>query len=215
MAEILALGDCNTLGVQENRYNTYAEKVAALLGKSVKNCGYTMSTSREMQYFFQDFYTKKTEIILCQYGLVDSWKTFKYAPYVLYYPDNGIRKILRKIVKKYKKTAKQIGLNSLLGVENVVPLEEYTQNIRNMIESAQKSDVFLIDTVPNMDTSRNDEIQRYNSVLQTLAQEYEHVIYVAIYDCFLNRAEYYLDATHLNAKGYELISKKILDLYRK
>jgi len=209
MANILALGDCNTLGIKDNQNSTYLEKVAMILDKSVQNCGYTMSTTREMLYFFQDYYTDDTSIVLIQYGLVDSWKTFKYEPYVLYYPDN----VRREIVKKYKKIAKFLGFNDIFGVENVVPLDEYKQNIIHIIKKAKHSKVFLIDTVPNMDKSRTDEIYRYNSALEQISNEY-NVEYVKLYDLFLDKSEYYLDATHLNAKGYQLITDKIIKQYR-
>ena len=103
MAKILALGDCNTLGIQHLKDNSYPERFANTIGQTINNCGFTMSTTNEMLHFFRDFKKEDTEIILIQYGLVDSWKTFKYAPYILYYPDNRWRKLLRKIVKKYKK----------------------------------------------------------------------------------------------------------------
>ncbi len=213
MADIVALGDCNTLGVKENLHNSYPEKVAEKLHKSLKNCGYTMSTTREMQYFYNDFYTEGTEIILLQYGLVDSWKTFKYAPYVLYYPENKIRKIFRKIVKKYKKIAKKIGLNKILGVSNVVSLEEYKSNIESLIPKSQGCTIFLIDTIPNLDISRNSEIMRYNQVLFQLSEQYNNVHYIEVYNDFLNKPDYYLDTTHMNEMGYEVITKKILSVY--
>lgn len=213
MADIIAFGDCNTLGIKENLHNAYPERIADKLHKSLKNCGYTMSTTREMEYFYNDFYTEDTEIILLQYGLVDSWKTFKYAPYVLYYPDSKIRKIFRKIVKKYKKIAKKIGLNKILGVSNVVSLEEYKNNIESLIQQSQSCTIFLVDTIPNLDISRNSEIMKYNQVLFRLSQEYTHVHFVDVYNDFVNKPEYYLDNTHMNELGYEVITQKILSIY--
>ena len=213
MSKILALGDCNTLGTKYLVGNAYPERFAMALNKTVDNCGFTMSTSNEMLHFFQDFKEKKTEIILIQYGLVDSWKTFKYAPYVLYYPDSNIRKLCRKIVKKYKKIAKRIGLNILLGVSNVVALEAYRNNIESVIQKSKDCTIFLISTIPNLDTSRNSEIVRYNEVLSKLSEKYEYVYYVEVYKDFLNHPEYYLDKTHMNEAGYEIITQKILSVY--
>jgi lysophospholipase L1-like esterase len=215
MTNILALGDCNTLGVKSLKGSAYPEKFARTLGKTVKNCGFTMSTTQEMLYLFEDFKGQEKEIVLIQYGLVDSWKTFKYAPYVLYYPENSIRKIFRKIVKKYKKIAKNMGLNKLLGVSNVVALDDYRNNIKTVLQETRKSIVFLIDTIPNLEISRNNEIMRYNQVLSELSNEYEHVHYVEVYDDFLDRPKYYLDNTHMNEKGYEQITQKILSVYLK
>jgi len=213
MSTVLALGDCNTLGVKDLKGNAYPEKFASALGKRVDNCGFTMSTTYEMLHFFEDFKEQEKEIILIQYGLVDSWKTFKYAPYVLYYPDNAIRKIFRKIVKKYKKIAKKIGLNKLLGVSNVVALDMYENNIKTVLEKTRESTVFLIDTIPNLEISRNSEIVRYNQVLSRLSKQYDHVHYVEVYDDFLDKPEYYLDNTHMNEQGYERITKNILSVY--
>jgi len=213
MAKILALGDCNTLGIQHLKGNSYPERFAKKIGKNVHNCGFTMSTTNEMLHFFKDFKKDDTEIILIQYGLVDSWKTFKYAPYVLYYPDNPIRKIFRKIIKKYKKTAKNIGLNKLLGVSNVVDVESYKNHIESVILRSQNCKIFLISTIPNIDKTRNSEIIRYNEVLSQLAIKYAHVHYVEVYNDFLGHQEYYLDNTHMNDTGYEIISQKLLSVY--
>ena len=213
MSKILALGDCNTLGTKYLVDNAYPERFAKVLNKTVDNCGFTMSTTNEMLHFFQDFKEKETEIILIQYGLVDSWKTFKYAPYVLYYPDNKIRKFFRKIVKKYKKIAKRIGLNILLGVSNVVALEAYQNNIESVIQKSKDCTIFLISTIPNLDRSRNGEIMRYNQVLFRLSEEYTHVHFVDVYNDFINSPEYYLDNTHMNGSGYEVITQKILSSY--
>ena len=215
MSNILALGDCNTLGVKYLKGNAYPEMFAKALEKTVENCGFTMSTTHEMLYFFENFKDQEKEIVLIQYGLVDSWKTFKYAPYVLYYPDNKIRKVFRKIVKKYKKISKKIGLNKLLGVSNVVALDDYENNIKTVLQKTRKSAVFLIDTIPNLEISRNSDIVRYNQVLSHLSKQYDHVHYVEVYDDFLDRPEYYLDNTHMNAKGYERITQKILSVYFK
>lgn len=215
MSEILALGDCNTLGIQSLVDNAYPERFAKALNKTVDNCGFTMATTNEMLHFFQDFKEKETKIILIQYGLVDSWQTFTYAPYVLYYPDNSIRKIFRKIVKKYKKSAKRIGLNRLLGVSNVVDIETYESNLESLIQRSKDCTIFLISTIPNLDTSRNSEIVRYNEVLSKLSEQHTHVYNVEVYSDFLNHPEYYLDNTHMNEQGYEHITQKILSVYFK
>lgn len=213
VSKILALGDCNTLGIRSLVGNAYPERFAKAINKTVSNCGFTMSTTNEMLHFFQDFKEKETEIILIQYGLVDSWKTFTYAPYVLYYPDNKIRKTFRKIVKKYKKIAKSLGLNRLLGVSNVVSLDAYRHNIESVIKQSKDCMIFLISTIPHQDISRNSDIMRYNKVLSQLSEQYGHVYYVDLYNDFLNHKEYYLDRTHMNEKGYEIMTEKILSLY--
>jgi lysophospholipase L1-like esterase len=213
MAQILALGDCNTAGVDTLQGDAYPEKFAQRIGKTVLNCGFTMSTTREMQFFFSEHIEEENDIIMIQYGLVDSWKTFKYAPYVLYYPDNQMRKIARKFVKKYKKIAKNIGLNKRLGVCHVVSPKEYKENIETVLKISSDSMIFLIDTIPNQDISRNHAICQYNDILKQLADKYSNVYHVDVYNDFIDKKEYYLDATHMNAEGYAVICSKLVTLY--
>jgi len=214
MAKILALGDCNTLGIKHLKGDAYPERFAKAINASLDNFGFTMSTTREMLHFFEDFKEEDTEIILIQYGLVDSWKTFKYAPYVLYYPESKLRKLFRKIVKKYKKIIKKIGLNRILGVRSVVALEEYKDNIESVIQRSKECTILLISTIPHQDISRNSEIMRYNKVLLGFSEQYDHVHYVDVYDEFLKHQEYYLDRTHMNEPGYDKMAQAILSIYQ-
>lgn len=212
---ILALGDCNTQGDIHFKNNSFPEKFAKKINATVKNCGYTMSTTREMKYFAKK-YLKNANIVLIQYGLVDSWKTFKYAPYVLYYPDNFLRKIARKFTKKYKKTARKCGLNKTLGESSVVPLEQYKTNIENLISNNKDKKFILIDTVPNKDFSRNDEIKKYNKALKEIAQSYENTQHLELFEIFINNMDkYYLDETHINGDGYDTITERLLELFEK
>lgn len=212
---ILALGDCNTAGDVFFKNNSYPERFANLTQKTCKNCGYTMSTTREMLHFYNEFFSADIEIIFIQYGLVDSWKTFKYAPYVLYYPDNFFRKISRKIAKKYKKITRYLKLDKLFGTNFVVPKEEYKKNIQSIIDNSQEQKIFLIDTVPNKDIKRNQYIKQYNEVLSTLAKANKNCFKVNLYDEFeKNFDKYYLDNTHINDEGYEYVVKKLYEIYK-
>jgi lysophospholipase L1-like esterase len=214
--KILALGDCNTLGDVEFENNSFVERFGKLAKTGVKNCGYTMSTTREMLHFFKRFYHDRLDVILIQYGLVDSWQTFKYSPYVLYYPNNIFRKTARKFVKKYKKIARKMGLNRKYGEEFVVPLEEYKKNIEQVIQNSSKQKIYLIDTVPNRELFRNAHIKKYNALLDELASKYKNCYKIDIYDVFeKNLTNYYLDDTHINDAGYEVISKKLFETYKK
>ena len=88
-------------------------------------------------------------------------------------------------------------------------------NIKTVLQKTRSSSVFLIDTIPHLEISRNSEIVRYNQVLSRLSKEYDHVHYVEVYDAFLDRPEYYLDNTHMNNRGYECITQNILSMYFK
>jgi lysophospholipase L1-like esterase len=125
-----------------------------------------------------------------------------------------MRKIIRKIVKKYKKITKSLGLNTLLGVKNVVPLKEYEENIESLIKQVQNRLVLLVETVPNLDTSRNSEILKYNQVMKQLANKYGHVYCIEVYSDLVDKSDKYEDQTHLNESGYRTIANKIESVYK-
>ena len=203
---ITAVGDCNTLGANSLEGNSYPERIARRIGAEVTNLGHTMATSREGVLLLRDF-LGKSDCILIQFGLADSYTTFKYAPYVLYYPDNFYRRPLRSLVKKLKKTCRKMGMNTLLGQKSVVSLEEYERNIRAMVEMAQPQTIFLIDTIPHKEVSRNTEIQRYNRVLDTIADEIEGCFKIDLYDVFAAELHrFYQDSTHCSDQGYDCIT---------
>lgn len=209
--KILSLGDCNTLGVGQCLGRAYPEILSATLGADLSNCGFTMSTVREGEYFFRDNYDESVRIVTIQYGLVDSWETFAYAPYVLYYPDNFFRKFARKFVKKYKKICRNFWGNRLFGVSPVVSVERYAECILNMMANCNPhTRVFLIETVPNLDVSRNPNIERYNQVLRQLSDDDARVELIEVYDYFSIRPDLYLDNTHINGMGHEYISRAII-----
>lgn len=108
MKNILAVGDCITLGVGEYSGNSYSEKVGRQLNIPVKNRGYTMSSTREGIALLNDSLTAEYDLVFLQFGLVDSYFTVKHAPYIPYYPDNFLRKQIRSIVKKYKKSCRKM-----------------------------------------------------------------------------------------------------------
>jgi len=208
--KILALGDCNTEGIKECRHNAYPEILGRELSADVKNLGHTMATTREGLEFFNEYKNEHFDIVLISFGLTDSWKTFKYAPYILYYPDSVLRKFLRKIVKKYKKIGKKLNFVSIFGEESVVPKSEYIGNIKEIILQSEQAMVIILDTLPKQEEYRNASIKEYNKLLDLLL-EHENVIRVKLYDYFYNHRELYLDKTHLNSFGYEYIAKKVVE----
>lgn len=212
--KVLALGDCNTLGIAGLENNSYPERFANKYKFEVINCGYTMTTTNEAKYFFDKNFDDTIDIVLIQYGVVDSWKTFKYSPYVLYYPDNFFRKLARKIVKKYKKICKNIGLNKLLGTKNVVDPMQYKNNLRYILSKLNDKKVFLLDTVPNLELERNEHIKEYNKIFDQISSEYTNCYRVKFYDEFeKNLDNFYLDNTHINDLGYDLISNLLEETY--
>ncbi len=209
---LLSLGDCNTLGISNCVNNSYPEKLSKKLHLKCINSGFTMSTTCEMKYLFEKYNSEEVSIVTIQYGLVDSWRTFRYSPYVLYYPDNFLRKVFRKIVKKYKKIATKVGLDKLFGIKYVVSPNLYKDNLISIIEQTDKP-ILLIDTVPHTQMFRNKHIVKYNAILEQLSYDYDNCYYVKIYDDFLINIKDYLmdDGTHINNDGYKLILDKIME----
>ena len=151
------------------------------------------------------------DCIFIQFGLKDAYTTFKYSPNILYYPDNFLRKQLRSIVKKYKKTCRKIGLNALLGEVNVVPEPEYRANVLQMVRHCEKKQVVLPEIIPHQETFRNPFIRRYNRVLEEIAGSFDNCLLIRLYDDFLQKIpEFYLDTGHPNEHGYRFIAAKIV-----
>ncbi len=209
-SELLFLGDCNTCGTEQVSGSAYPELVGSILDKRIQNCGQTMATTREAMRYFEEFGHEQLSAIFIQYGLVDSWMTIRCAPYVLYYPDNAKRRFLRRWVKKWKKYGRKIGLGRLFGMIPQVPIDEFRRNITSIIESVS-CQVFLIETAPNHDDSRNPAIQAYNAALAELADGYEHAHLIRCYEEFHEHmAEYYLDPTHFSATGHARLAELIM-----
>lgn len=214
MNKILSLGDCNTLGVGDCRGNAYPEQFARAMGAEICNCGFTMSTIREAKYFFRDYYDESTKIVTLQLGLVDSWDTFVYAPYVLYYPDNMLRKIARKVVKKYKKIARNLGLNDMIGKTPVVGPERFARGVAAIISACRPDTrILLVEAVPSQDESRNQAIKKYNELLKAAAASDSRCFLIELYGHFSrNMDTLYADAVHINAKGHEFVAHKLVQL---
>ncbi len=217
--KILAIGDCNTLGAKELKGNSYPERVADKIGSEVINLGHTMATTREGLGLLRDCLRQDcmvdADCIFIQFGLADSSKTLRYSPYVLYYPENWCRKVLRALTKKFKKTCRKAGMNVLLGESNTVPIEEYEENLRKMVELSQPRTVFLVDTIPTNNQDRNGELVRYNKVLDKVCGDYETCIKIDLYEIFEKEShQFYMDRIHCSNAGYECIAAKIASRIR-
>ena len=211
MIGILAIGDCITSGVEHCLNNSYPEKVGMVLKVPVKNCGKAMCSSREGLTLLKDNDSDEFDCVFIQFGLKDAYTTFKYSPNILYYPDNFLRKQVRSIVKKYKKTCRKIGLNKLLGEVNVISEQEYRHNVSQMVERCKRKQVVLPEIIPHQEIVRNTSIQQYNKILEQIAKNNDNCLFIKLYDDFLQKMpEYYLDMGHPNELGYSFISEKIL-----
>ena len=214
MKGILAVGDCITSGVEHCLGNSYPEQVGMAFNVPVKNCGQAMFSTKEGLAILRDYDSDEFDCIFIQFGLKDAYTTFKYSPNVLYYPDNFLRKQIRSIVKKYKKTCRKIGLNELLGEVNVVSEQQYQHNVSLMVERCRGKQVVLPEIIPHQETVRNSAIQRYNKILEQISATHDNCLFIRLYDDFLEKMpEYYLDTGHPNEYGYRFISDKILEQF--
>lgn len=207
----VALGDCVTLGAPLQQDNAYPERVAQAMRWQVTNYGHTMSTTREGLEYFKKSDVQSADILSIQYGIVDSWQTFKGSPFVLYYPDNKWRKFLRKIVKKIKKYGRKLNFHRLFGTSNVVPVEEYIANIEYMIAHAKAKYILLPEIYPHQDLSREPRILAYNQALRKL-HDGQRVFVIQHFDVLKPyvHTDYYDDATHLSGNGHQAVAENML-----
>lgn len=208
----VAYGDCNTEGLKDYHEPVWPEIVAQQLGLSLTNCGHTMSTTRELLEYADAFPPSGYQLALIQYGLVDSWLTFRGAPYVLYYPDNPRRKLARKLVKKLKKWARRFHLQDRWGAVEQVPLDEYLDNIERVVQSAPDTQFVLVATPPNHDESRNPRIERYNEGLRQMTARLPNSVLADAYDLLWRRKAQALmvDGTHLTDVGHQLLAETVI-----
>ena len=212
----IAYGDCNTEGLKGVQLTLWPEIVGAALSLELRNCGHTMSTTRELLFYNRDYPASKYSVAFIQYGLVDSWLTFRGAPYVLYYPDSPRRKLARKVVKKLKKWARAWNLQERFGAVEQVPLAEYVSNIGRVISSAPDTLFVLVATAPNLDEPRNPRIKQYNEALGQLAESNSNAVYAdAFADLWSVRHKSLMDdGTHLSKCGHELVAARVVEALR-
>ena len=212
MQNILAVGDCVTLGTGACTGNSYPERVGRSLDSAVVNRSKGMCTSREGKALLRDHLTTAYDCVILQFGIADAYTTFKYAPYILYYPDNIVRKTVRNIVKKYKKVCRRHGLHERFGEANVIAATEYRANYQKMITMCGSRLVILPETIPHHEAFRNPHIKKYNGLLEELAAANSNCCLVRVFDDFSsNLSTFYQDKGHPNDPGYEHITQAVLD----
>jgi lysophospholipase L1-like esterase len=208
----IAYGDCNTEGLKGYHQTVWPQIVARQWGLALTNCGHTMSTTRELLQYAEAFPPGEYQLALIQYGLVDSWLTFRGAPYVLYYPESPRRKFARKLVKKLKKWARRFHLQDRWGAVEQVPLDEYLRNIERVVRSAPDTVFALVATPPNLDEPRNPRIERYNEGLSALAMREPNAFFADVYrPLWQQKAQSLMeDGTHLTDSGHRLLAETVI-----
>jgi lysophospholipase L1-like esterase len=213
MFTLLAIGDCNTLGAGPSKGKSYPEIVAEKLGGSCENCGQTMFTTREGVAMLRDTISSHPTHITIQFGIADSYLTFSYAPYVLYYPDNFLRKQCRSIVKKYKKICRKGGIDTALGKSHLVPPDEYEENLSAMVRMCKGQPVVLLETVPNLELYRNAPVEKFNKITKAVAEKFDNCRFLPLYQKFYENLDtFFFDTTHVNSRGNEYIANRLVEM---
>ena len=178
-----------------------------------------MATSREGVQLMRRK-AKPADVVLLNFGLVDTWITSIPKVYIRYYPDSFLRKRLRKLLKFVKRRLRSPWLRRFIPVGPVVPLDEYTQNFRAMIAFAlannRHATILLWGSPPvQQDSARNANLERYNKRLESLAQE-TGSLFVSTASLFnqLSHSAAYVDAVHLNEGATEAIAAQLASVYR-
>lgn len=221
---VLALGDCNTWGIQEPPVgNTILDKFCNALSQQGTdargtNLGCGMATTREgIQRMQLD--GSAADIVLINFGLVDTWVTSIPQFYVLYYPETRLRKLRRKLLKFVKRHLRAPMLRKFVASGPVVTPDEYADNVRAMIAIARQRNpsttVILWGSPPvQHDPARNENLARYNRILASIANETQSY-YVETSDAInqLPAADAYLDNVHLNEAATDLIAQQLASAF--
>lgn len=213
---VLALGDCNTIGVKGCENNAYPEKLAGKLGGSCVNAAHEMCTTREGLKQFQHAYNSQFDLITILFGGYDSWETFKYSPYVLNHPDNATRRVLRRWTVRYKRNCRKMGLTRLLGASTLLSVQEYMGNIQRIIDGCPGKVVCLLDTFPSLDLSRNYRIKIFNAALSEVAER-NRCLKLDLYDFFEKKLNdrWYVDYVHISDAGHEYVAQRLFELLQR
>jgi lysophospholipase L1-like esterase len=206
---VLAVGDCNTCGIEVPPVgNTILDKFCRCLELAgyptdSQNLGYGMATSREGIILMEEC-AKPADVLLINFGLVDSWITSIPKVYIPYFPENRIKKLARKALKYTKRQLRSSLIRRIVPIGEVVPIAEYRRNIERIIKIARHLNpavwVVLWGSPPvQNDDRRNEELLLYNAELHDIANCLGASYFPTkpIVDC-LNIEEAFLDNVHLN-----------------
>ena len=219
--KIIAVGDCNTSGSETlNSGDNIPDKLAEMIRKrgadvAVLNLGYTMSTSREgLARMLRE--GVPADLLLLNFGLVDSWVTVLPHIYVPYYPDNFLRKVARKLLKAVKKRLRGRLARKFLFSGEVVPVEEYDSNIKKIIYTALNLNPKLIivlwgSMLTKNDPQRNEKIKIRNDHLCMLAKSFNGIYIDTEKELKKIKDAIYIDNVHLSPIAAERVARTIFN----
>lgn len=215
---LLMIGDCNTfpedlLPVKEQLGAQIQKRLAKLSGTNINvtNLAKGMATTREGLARLKDS-SVIPDYVVINFGLVDSWITTIPKLYISYYPPSIWRKYPLKWLKMLKKRLRYI--KKIIPQGNVVPKQEYINNITRMIEicrtrNPQVKIVIWTTTYTTDDENRNTEIKKYNTYLKEISKREDCNFLDSTKLIDHKKKDYYLDSIHLSYKGIQKIEKEI------
>lgn len=216
---VRALGDCNTVAseklcpadaVPSKLIDVFASRGIDCV---LDNLGGTMNCSREGVNRMRRV-TTPCDVLLVNYGLVDSWVTSVPMLYVPYFPDNALRRQLRKLLKTFKRGLRANWIRQWIPSGFVVPPVEFRRNISRIIENARDlnpaTQIVLWSTVRVKDQpARNAHIEQYNAILRDIAVS-NACTFLDVEESLASfQGNPYFDNFHLNGEGALHIAKAI------
>ena len=215
--KVLALGDCNTCG-SDSRPTIVDQTVRQLriagVACEATNWGHTMTTTREgLARVLRD--RPPADVVLLNYGLVDSWVTTVPWLYVPYFPDTPLRRAARKLLKFAKRRLRSPWVRRWVPRGEVVALDEFDRNLREIIAALRHANpsvelVLWATSAVQGNSGRNANIGRYNARMASIA---------AAVDCtFINTATVLaslpadrgcVDAVHLSGESAQLLGAAV------
>lgn len=216
---VVTIGDCNTISANPNQ-GTVADGLSDALRRrgvpaELVNLSGGMRTTREGLAHLRD-YPEPADLAAVNFGLVDSWRTSIPRLYVRYYPDNVLRKRLRKLVKFVKRRLRSPMGRRIVPFGRVVPIPEYVANISAMVQLLKSRNsavqIFLWGTVPVVDQPRRGaDIIEYNAAFQQVATDLGvHYVNSDRVVAELKAEDRFIDGVHLSPAAVALIGDHIV-----
>ncbi len=125
------------------------------------------------------------------------------------------------VSRKPDKIIFSIGINDSANKDNPggTPIDEFKSSYKTLLDKAEKltKDILVvglnnIDEASNKFGYRNEEIKKYNDVINEISQERN----LKFADCFgiLTKEDFYTDGDHPNSSGHQKIFEKVLHILK-
>ncbi|KMJ59898.1 hypothetical protein AB685_03330 [Bacillus sp. LL01] len=197
---MVTLGDSLTYGVGDKSGEGYVENLEKLIqdekGANVRVKNYGIPG-------------QESDGVVKQVKLTNIQKDIRNADYIILFI--GTNDLIQSNGGDLK------GINEEKIKEGAVEYEENIQEILNNIRQENKDAPVLFLGLYNSypdSAELEDIIVQWNENSQKIVDDYERIKFISTNDLFKEKSkEYFSDSLHPNEKGYELMTKKIIDEY--